>query len=101
MGSGEAGLRRAMVWGKRKVMGTITTDTTKPLLNFRDIDTGKVDLNMYGKVSSNSLSTYLSPEILGMFGDLGYNPDTTDIRSMLIEFQINHAIIQNKNDEGA
>ena len=67
MGSGESGLRRAMVWGKRKVTGTVTTDTSKPLLNFRDIDTGKVDLNMYGKVSSSSLSAYLSPETLTMF----------------------------------
>lgn len=101
MGSWESGLRRAMVWGKRKVTGTITTDTTKPLLNFRDIDTGKVDLSMYGRVTSNALSSYLSPEILSMFSDLGYNSDTSDIRSMLIEFQKDHGIILSSADDGA
>lgn len=90
-----------MVWGKRKVTGTITTDTTKPLLNFRDIDTGKVDLSMYGRVTSNALSSYLSPEILSMFSDLGYNSDTSDIRSMLIEFQKDHGIILSSADDGA
>jgi 3D (Asp-Asp-Asp) domain-containing protein len=50
MGVGETGLRRAIAWGKRKVIGTIATDDSVALLNFRDIDTGKVDLNMYGKV---------------------------------------------------
>ena len=101
MGSWESGLRRAMVWGKRKVTGTITTDTTKPLLNFRDIDTGKVDLSKYGRVTSNALSSYLSPEILSMFSDLGYNSDTSDIRSMLIEFQKDHGIILSSADDGA
>ena len=101
MGSGESGLRRAMVWGKRKVNGTITTDSSKPLLNFRDIDTGKVDLNMYGKVTSSTPSGYLSPEILTMFGDLGYSTDISDLRSMLIEFQKDHGIIASSGDDGA
>lgn len=50
MGQGESGLRRAMIWGKRKVTGRITTDTTKNVLNFTDIDTGKIDLSQFGPV---------------------------------------------------
>jgi hypothetical protein len=61
-----------MVWGKRSVTGTITTDTSLPLLNLRDIDTGKVDLRSYGKVSATSSSSYLSTDTISQFSDLGY-----------------------------
>jgi 3D (Asp-Asp-Asp) domain-containing protein len=101
MGSGESGLRRAMVWGKRKVSGTFTTDMTAPLLNFRDIDTGKIDLGRYGKVTATASSAYLSNEVLAQFSDLGYNVENGDARSMLIEFQKDHAIIASKDDESA
>ena len=74
MGSGESGLRRAMVWGKRKVSGTFTTDTSKSLLNFRDIDTGKIDLTKYAKSSSKTSGT-LDSGTLDLFADLGYTPE--------------------------
>ena len=101
MGSWEAWLRRAMVWGKRKVTGTIITDTSKPLLNFRDIDTGKVDLSLYGKITNNSTSWYLSNDVIVMFSDLWYTIENADIRGMIIEFQKDHGIIQSEKDDGA
>lgn len=100
MGAGESGLRRAMVWWKRRVTGTITTDTTKSLLNFRDIDTGKIDLSQYGTVGT-STSGYLTADALSMFADLGYNTDTDDIRAMIITFQKDHNIIKDASEAGA
>ena len=50
MGYGEAGLRRAMIWGKRKVTGSIMTDETRNTLDFTQIDTGKIDLSLYPSV---------------------------------------------------
>jgi hypothetical protein len=101
MGSGESGLRRAMVWGKRRVSGTFTTDTTIPLLNFRDIDTGKIDLSNYNTVTNISTSGYLSSEVLAQFSDLGYAVEGSDSRSMLISFQKDHDIIKNVSSDGA
>jgi hypothetical protein len=90
-----------MVWGKRSVTGTITIDTSKSLLNFRDIDTGKIDLKNYGKIATSSSSSYLSTEVLAQFADLGYSVDGTDTRSMVIEFQKDHDIIKTSTDESA
>lgn len=101
MGSWESGLRRAMVWGKRNVTGTITTDTTAPLLNFRDIDTWRVDLKNYGRVTTTVSSVYLSTDVISQFSDLGYTVEGSDVRSMVIEFQKDHGIIKSKNDESA
>jgi 3D (Asp-Asp-Asp) domain-containing protein len=100
MGSWESGLRRAMVWGKRKVTGTIITDTTKSLLNLRDIDTGKVNLENYTKAGNGS-SGILTAGVLDMFADLGYSPEWSDQRSMIIAFQKDHDIIKRSTDEGA
>jgi hypothetical protein len=100
MGSGESGLRRAMVWGKRRVTGTITADTTRAILNFRDIDTGKIDLSQYGSVRANA-SGYLSATVLSMFADLGYDTTTSDVRNMILSFQKDHGIIKAASDDGA
>ena len=100
MGSGESGLRRAMVWGKRRVTGTITADTTRAILNFRDIDTGKIDLSQYGSVRANA-SGYLSATVLSMFADLGYDTITSDVRNMILSFQKDHGIIKAASDDGA
>lgn len=99
MGSGESWLIRALRWGKRKVTGTILSTTTQSLLDFRDIDTGKVDINMYGRVLG-SPSGYISEDILSMFDDLGYS-STEDVRAMITEFQKDHSIIQDEKDEWA
>lgn len=98
MGTGESGLVRARNWGVRKVLWTIITDESKPLLNFKDIDTWKVDLNMYGRVLWGS--TYLSEEVMTKFSDLGYESQD-NVRSMIIEFQKDHDIIKDENDDGA
>jgi hypothetical protein len=100
MGVGESGLIRARSWGKRKVIGTIIEDSSKALLNFRDIDTGKVDINMYGRVLGAS-SNYLSDEVLNMFRELGYDNDGDDVRAMIMEFQKDHGIIKASTDDGA
>ncbi len=90
-----------MVWGKRKVTGTIITDTEKPFLNFTDIDTGKVDINMYGRVLGGS-SAYLDSQVLNMFLELGYDTnDYGDVRTMIVAFQKDHAIIKTPTDDGA
>jgi 3D (Asp-Asp-Asp) domain-containing protein len=101
MGSWESGLRRAMVWGKRNVTGTITTDTTAPLLNFRDIDTGKINLWNYKKATTTISSAYLDADTLARFSDLWYTVEGSDVRSMVIEFQKDHSIIKSSTDESA
>jgi hypothetical protein len=98
MGTGESGLVRARNWGVRKVKGTIITDTTQPVLSFRDIDSGKVDLGMYGRVIGGS--SYLSEGIITMFSDLGYESED-NVRGMIIEFQKDHSIIKDEKDDGA
>ncbi len=50
MGYGEAGLHRAMIWGKRKVKATVTGNTEKKIFDFMDIDTGKIDLSQFPSV---------------------------------------------------
>ena len=100
MGHGEAGLKRAMIWGRRKVHGTITTDTSRHLLSFADIDTGKIDLSQYEKVTLAPSGT-LSSNIIAMFSDLGYSLDARTSKDMIIDFQLDHGIITSASDPGA
>ena len=91
-----------MIWGKRKVKGTITTDTNLSVLNFKDIDTGKIDLSQFPKASNTTYDSGLPANILAMFDDLGYpKEDGQGEKEMIIEFQLDHAIIKNRDDEGA
>lgn len=102
MGTGESGLRRAMIWGKRRVKWTITTDTNIPVLNFKDIDNGKIDLSQFPKASNTASSSGLPSNILAMFDDLGYpKEDGQTEKEMILEFQLDHGIIKNKEDDGA
>jgi hypothetical protein len=52
---------------------------------------------MYGRVLGSS-SSYLSDEVLSMFADLGYE-NNDDVRAMIIEFQLDHGIIVDKEEE--
>jgi hypothetical protein len=103
MGSGETGLRRAMLWGKRKVTGVITTDKSLPVISLADIDSGKVNLANFSRATSTTtLSTGLSKSILAMFDDLGYpKEDGQSEKEMLIEFQLDHKIISSRDELGA
>ncbi len=102
MGTGESWLRRAMIWGKRKVKGTITTDTTLPVLNFKDIDTGKIDLSQFPRATGTTYDSGLPASILAMFDDLGYPKEEWQTeKEMSNEFQIDHGIIKNREDDGA
>lgn len=102
MGTGEAWLRRAMIWGKRKVKWSITTDESLPVLNFKDIDTGKIDLSQFPRATNTTSSSGLPANILAMFDDLGYpKEDGQSEKEMIIEFQLDHGIIKTRDDDGA
>lgn len=102
MWSGEAWLRRAMIWGKRKVKWSITTDESLPVLNFKDIDTGKIDLSQFPRATNSTFASGLPASILAMFDDLGYpKEDGQSEKDMIIEFQMDHGIIKNKEEDGA
>lgn len=70
MGSGDAGLKRALIWGRRKVLGTITTDTSKPLLSFTDIDSGKINLADIQKAANTPTNGFPPSDVMNMFADL-------------------------------
>ena len=57
MGHGEAGLKRALAWGRREVTATILTpgagDNMNPI-DITGIDNGRVDLSLYPSVKSPS-----------------------------------------------
>ncbi len=89
-----------MIWGKRKVTGRIINDTTKPVLNFTDIDTGKIDLSQFGSVGQ-SQNGGLSATTMQMFADLGYTIDGRSVRDMVIAYQKDHKIIVSESDDGA
>ena len=102
MGTGEAWLRRAMIWGKRKVKWSITTDESLPVLDFKDIDTGKIDLSQFPRATNTTSSSGLPANILAMFDDLGYpKEDGQSEKEMIIEFQLDHGIIKTRDDDGA
>ncbi len=100
MGYGEAGLHRAMIWGKRKVKATITGNTEKKIFDFMDIDTGKIDLSQFPSVWV-ALSWPLDATVLGKFADLGYTLDGWNVKEMIVSFQIDHNIITSEKDDGA
>ena len=100
MWSGEAGLRRAMIWGKRRVTATLATDTSKKLIDFLDIDTGKIDLSLFPSVWA-SPSGVLESTTLTKFADLGYTLDGRSVKDMIISFQKDHGVILSEKDDGA
>lgn len=100
MGYGDRGLRRAMIWWKRKVTWRITLDATKKVLDFTDIDTGKIDFSRFGSVDP-SQNGVLSSSALEMFADLGYTPDGRTTKEMIIDYQLDHSIISSETDDGA
>ncbi len=100
MGYGEAGLRRAMIWWKRKVKAKITQDSGKKVFDFMDIDTGKIDLSQFPSVWVSPSGT-LDSVILGKFADLGYTLDGRSTKELIISFQIDHNIIASEKDDGA
>lgn len=89
-----------MIWGKRKVTGHITTDTTKTVLNFTDIDTGKIDLSQFGAVGQFQ-NGGLSASVIQMFADLGYTSEGRSTKEMITDYQIDHSIIKNSTEDGA
>ena len=56
MGYGEAGLRRALAWGRREVKATILGKDANPNMNPIDIsgiDNGRINLSLYPTVRSS------------------------------------------------
>lgn len=102
MGYGDAGLRRTIAWGRREVKGTIVTDgVQRSPLNISGIENGSVNLAQYPPVASPGSIGGLSGNAIAAFADLGYNFTGNDTKSMVIGFQLDHQIIDSKNDEAA
>lgn len=101
MGQGEAWLKRALIWGRRKVTWVIvessSSDTT---IDFLAIDSGKIDLSRYEKVTANLVSA-LPTDVQSMFADLGYTNESRTTKDMVIAFQLDHGIISKVTDPGA
>jgi hypothetical protein len=101
MGHGESGLKRALIWGRREVTGIIMSKESVQNMNSIDlqgIDVGRVDLGQFKKVTSNAIGG-ISSDIIAAFADLGYAVTGNDVKSMIINFQLDYGVIQSKNDE--
>jgi Putative peptidoglycan binding domain len=105
MGQGEPGMRRAMLWWRREIKGTIVSNGSDlNRIDFRDIDTGRINLADFPtpkKVSRITTVTDLPAEALSAFADLGYTPDTTSVVAMLKEFQLDHGVITSQDETWA
>ena len=103
MGYGEAGLRRALLWGRREVTGVFITPETARTMNpidLQGIDLGRVSLSDYPSVKSSAIGT-ISQDVISAFSDLGYVVEKGDTKSMLIQYQLDHNIIANRDETGA
>ncbi len=101
MGQGEAWLKRALIWWRRKVTGTVVESSALgKTINLAGIDSWEVDITRYEKVTSNLVGT-LPPNILSEFADLGYTNEWKTLKEMIISFQIDHAILSKENESGA
>lgn len=75
MGQGESGLRRALIWGRRKVTGTlVASNDNTSIIDITAIDSGRIDLSRFEKVTSVSMAG-MTKEVLEMFSDLGYTTE--------------------------
>ena len=101
MGSGETWLKRALIWWRRKVTWVIVESSASGSpIDFKSIDSGKIDLARFEKVTT--ITNGILPEyVLAMFADLGYTPDGWMTKDMIIDFQIDHAIVSKNSDPGA
>ncbi len=101
MGQGEAWLKRALIWWRRKVTGTVVESSASgKYLNLSGIDSGEIDISKYEKVTSNLIGT-LPLEILSQFADLGYMSEGKPVKEMISSFQLDHSIISKSSDPGA
>lgn len=104
MGRGESGLKRALLWGRREVVGTIMTSDSIQNMNSIDldgIDNGRVDLSQFKKVVSNAIG-WISSDVIAAFADLGYTVGSNnDVKSMIVAFQLDYGVIASKDDEWA
>ncbi len=102
MGYGEAGLRRAMLWGRRQVTGKIITDTSSMnTIDLAGIDNGRVNLSDYKSVKSPSAAGGISEDVLSAFSDLGYTVENGNVSAMIRQFQLDHGIITSKDETGS
>ncbi len=69
-------------------------------IDLQGIDVGRVDLGQFKKVTSNAIGG-ISSDIIAAFADLGYAVTGNDVKSMIINFQLDYGVIQSKNDEWA
>lgn len=69
-------------------------------IDLAGIDTGRVNLREYTKVVSNSVGG-ISSDVISAFADLGYAVVGNDVKTVIMNFQIDHKVIASKDDEGA
>jgi peptidoglycan hydrolase-like protein with peptidoglycan-binding domain len=100
---GEKGLRRALLWWRREVVGTLVTPENAMNMNPIDlegIDLGRVDLSQYKSVKSSAVGT-ISEDVISAFEDLGYSVENGDVKAMIMQYQLDHEIIKNREEDGA
>ncbi len=100
---GEEGLRRALLWWRREVVGTFITPEVAMTMNPIDldgIDKWRVNLKDYKTVKNVAVGT-ISEDVINAFSDLGYTAEAGDIKSMITGYQMDHGIITTKNEIGA
>ncbi|MDD2694155.1 MAG: peptidoglycan-binding protein [Candidatus Gracilibacteria bacterium] len=101
MGYGESGLKRALIWGRRKVTGVIVESSASGNpIDLAGIDSGKVDISQFEKVTA-TLTTALPAEVQDMFADLGYTTEGRTTKEMILAFQLDHGVISSASDPGA
>lgn len=100
---GEQWLRRALAWWRREVIGTIISSEQAREMNTIDlewIDKWRVNLSEFPSVKSSAVWV-ISADVISAFADLGYTVSNTDVKSMIIAYQIDHDIIKTATDDGA
>ncbi len=100
MWHGEAGLKRALAWGRREVVGTIVSSDVAKNINSIDldgIDNGRVNLSNFPSVKPVP-SGGISSDVLSAFADLGYIPSNGNVEAMILQFQLDHSVVASKED---
>ncbi|NDK08015.1 hypothetical protein EOM39_02075 [Candidatus Gracilibacteria bacterium] len=113
MGTGDEGLKKALSWGKRRVKGKVVemgqqtiTSTSNVGVNYTATNYGSVD-NIYktniGPDSSSDkvkkLQTKLSE--IGLYKGKIDGTYNSEVKKVLIDFQIENGIIKSRNEYGA
>lgn len=96
MGEGEAGLKRALLWGRRQVQGKILTDTSGyEGIDLAKFDRGEIDFSKLPSVRSSK--SMVTEELT----DLGYDEYGPSLEDMIFAFQKDYQIVSSRSEAGA